>query len=98
MGRTGLIKLCSFLSPGLYFKKSSHPKTARWSALIAGIWWGNKRFAENKVIEDEVRFSDPYFLSTVRDDENQTLMEGMISTKLIFFPDREASSNIDQKS
>ena len=61
-------------------------KTARWSALIAGIWWGNKRFAENKVIEDEVRFSDPHFLSTVRYDENQTLMEGMISTKTNFFP------------
>jgi hypothetical protein len=30
-------------------------KTARWSALIVGIWWGNKRFAENKVVEDEHR-------------------------------------------
>merc|ERR550539_583588 len=30
-------------------------KTARWSALIAGIWWGGKRFAANKAIEDEHR-------------------------------------------
>ena len=32
-------------------------QTARWSALIAGIWWGNKRFKENKVVEDEVRLA-----------------------------------------
>jgi hypothetical protein len=30
-------------------------KTVRWSALIAGIWWGNKRWHENKVTEDEHR-------------------------------------------
>jgi len=30
-------------------------KTARWSALIAGIWWGNKRFQANKATEDEHR-------------------------------------------
>ena len=34
-------------------------QTARWSALIAGVWWGNKRFAENKVVEDEVRSFSP---------------------------------------
>ena len=61
-------------------------KTARWSALIAGIWWGNKRFAENKVIEDEVRSSSSCILGSFRCDENQTLIEGMISTKTNFFP------------
>jgi len=30
-------------------------KTARWGALIAGIWWGGKRFAANKAAEDEHR-------------------------------------------
>jgi len=30
-------------------------KTCRWGALIAGIWWGGKRFAANKATEDEVR-------------------------------------------
>jgi len=30
-------------------------KTARWSALIAGIWWGGKRYAANKAAEDEHR-------------------------------------------
>jgi hypothetical protein len=29
-------------------------KTARWGALIAGIWWGGKRFVANKAAEDEV--------------------------------------------
>jgi len=30
-------------------------KTCRWGALIAGIWWGGKRFAINKAAEDEHR-------------------------------------------
>jgi hypothetical protein len=30
-------------------------KTCRWGALIAGIWWGGKRFAANKAVEDEHR-------------------------------------------
>jgi hypothetical protein len=30
-------------------------KTARWTALIVGIWWGGKRFAANKATEDENR-------------------------------------------
>jgi len=30
-------------------------KTARWTALITGIWWGNKRFAANKATEDQHR-------------------------------------------
>merc|ERR1712051_135084 len=30
-------------------------KTARWTLLIAGIWWGSKRYAQLKTIEDERR-------------------------------------------
>jgi len=30
-------------------------KTARWSALIAGVWWGNKRYQANKETEDAHR-------------------------------------------
>ena len=30
-------------------------KTCRWTALLVGIWWGNKRWQENKVTEDEHR-------------------------------------------
>merc|ERR1712059_116470 len=30
-------------------------KTARWTALIVGIWWGGKRYAANKMAEDEHR-------------------------------------------
>ena len=61
-------------------------QTARWSALIAGIWWGNKRFAENKVVEDEVRRFSPSRLDTNSHDEKQTLIEDMISTQTNFFP------------
>merc|ERR1712007_130043 len=28
-------------------------KTARWTLLIAGIWWGAKRYKALKIIEDE---------------------------------------------
>ena len=28
-------------------------KTARWSALIANIWWGGMSFTANKASEDE---------------------------------------------
>ena len=38
----------------LCYKSRPRPQTARWSALIAGIWWGGKRFAANKATEDEV--------------------------------------------
>jgi len=30
-------------------------KTARWSLLLLGIYWGNKRWHINKAKEDEVR-------------------------------------------
>merc|ERR1712042_110428 len=30
-------------------------KTARWSLLLLGIYWGNKRFQQLKVKEDELR-------------------------------------------
>jgi len=30
-------------------------KACRWTALIAGIYWGAKRYAINKATEDEVR-------------------------------------------
>ena len=30
-------------------------KTARWTLLIAGIWWGSKRYTQLKTIEDERR-------------------------------------------
>jgi len=30
-------------------------KTCRWGALIAGIWWGGKRYAALKAQEDELR-------------------------------------------
>merc|ERR1739848_820140 len=30
-------------------------KTARWTLLIAGIWWGAKRYNALKIIEDERR-------------------------------------------
>jgi len=30
-------------------------KTCRWTALIAGIWWGGQRYVANKAIEDEHR-------------------------------------------
>jgi len=30
-------------------------KTARWGMLLTGIWWGNKRWHENKIVEDEHR-------------------------------------------
>ena len=29
-------------------------QTCRWTALIAGIWWGGKRWHANKAAEDEV--------------------------------------------
>ena len=29
-------------------------KACRWTALIAGIYWGAKRYAINKATEDEV--------------------------------------------
>ena len=37
-------------------------QTCRWGALIAGIWWGGKRFAANKAAEDEVSFFSFSFL------------------------------------
>merc|ERR1712018_89167 len=30
-------------------------KTARWTLLIAGIWWGAKRYNALKIVEDERR-------------------------------------------
>ena len=30
-------------------------KTCRWTALLVGIWWGNKRWQANKATEDEHR-------------------------------------------
>jgi len=30
-------------------------KTCRWTALLVGIWWGNKRWHANKATEDEHR-------------------------------------------
>jgi F-type H+-transporting ATPase subunit e len=30
-------------------------KAGRWTALIAGIYWGTKRYNANKATEDEIR-------------------------------------------
>ena len=30
-------------------------QTCRWTALLVGIWWGNKRWQANKATEDEHR-------------------------------------------
>ena len=30
-------------------------KTARWSLLLVGIWWGHKRYQINKTRENEIR-------------------------------------------
>ena len=31
------------------------PQTCRWTALLVGVWWGNKRWQANKATEDEHR-------------------------------------------
>merc|ERR1712193_2952 len=37
------------LNPAIQAKRPSPAiQTARWGALIVGIWWGNKRYAELK--------------------------------------------------
>jgi len=30
-------------------------KTCRWTALIAGVYWGAQRFKANQATEDEIR-------------------------------------------
>ena len=41
----------------------SFVQTCRWTALLVGIWWGNKRWQANKATEDEV--SSPVIMKTL---------------------------------
>ena len=40
---------------GPAMKPSALIRTARWSLLLVGIWWGHKRFTHHKAIADERR-------------------------------------------
>jgi len=40
---------------GPALRPSALIRTARWSLLLVGIWYGNKRYNQLKIQEDEIR-------------------------------------------
>merc|ERR1712228_711371 len=53
--QTQIQKMAAAFDMGPAGRVSPLVKTARWTLLIAGIWWGSKRYAQLKTIEDERR-------------------------------------------
>jgi len=58
-------------------------KFSRWTALIAGIYWGSKRFAANKAAEDEVRAYNAK-MQPIWDAEKKAAAEAANREQLIY--------------
>jgi len=48
-------KMSGAFDMGAAVRVSPLIKTCRWTALLLGIWWGNKRYNQLKIVEDEKR-------------------------------------------
>merc|ERR1712223_537388 len=53
--QTQIQKMAAAFDMGPAGRVSPLAKTARWTLLIAGIWWGAKRYSALKIVEDANR-------------------------------------------